>query len=183
MAKDTRLDSKELYRKAALAMRADPKATFDNLTRQLGSSTQDVVDMLRSSSMHVTGLSDDVNGWPVNVLDDLSQMLTSLLRRDIEHFIGIALRHKSAWRTDGALIALSDLAGAATRNKTCAPTAGFYGHPDAYYEKSISNAYTEVFANLTALAGNRLPGWWSIIKHLSPTLATEYERTIKATAV
>lgn len=85
----------------------------------------------------------------------------------------------SSWRKDGTLAALSDLIGAATRNRAASYNDGFPGHSDSYYKNAALFSPTETFANLTALAGAPNSYWWTITQRLAPNMAALFRQIIE----
>jgi SPP1 gp7 family putative phage head morphogenesis protein len=80
---------------------------------------------------------------------------------------------------DGSLAMLSDLAGAATKNRVVGHADGWWGHSTSYYNQAGYKQYTEVFANLTALAGHPNAYWWEVVRLLMPRTAGMYRQIIE----
>lgn len=86
---------------------------------------------------------------------------------------------RESWRK-GLLGEFADLIGAATRNRIASINAGFPGHTEAYYRKRAGFGQgTEVFANLTTLAGAPEAVWWDLASRFVPRLVRVFEEIIR----
>lgn len=91
-------------------------------------------------------------------------------------------KHGDSWRKDGSMSSLSDMMGAATRNKVSDFKRGFPGHTDQYYREYGPRQATEAFANLTALAGHENRYWWTLARRFAPNMADLYRLIIEGEA-
>jgi hypothetical protein len=166
------------YNDAALAMIKSPEKAVLAAAYALGLNHVDVIDLVRTSTLLLD--SSNPSDWNSPQRAAIGRLLHALKIKDVERAIALCVPDMSTrqWQVDGALVALSDLVGASTLNRVCAYQSGYYGHEDDYYAKGPDYRYTEVFANLTALAGHNKPAWWALIKHLAPDLASVYEQVV-----
>lgn len=84
-----------------------------------------------------------------------------------------------SWRKDGALSALSDLFGSASRNKVASYHNSFPGHSDSYYKQAPYMPTTESFANLASMAGHPNAYWWEITKRFAPAMVELFRQIIE----
>ena len=177
------------YAKANAAMveaGADGReAELRKMADDAGIDLDSFTDILKRSTLLLSGESKITD---FGVAARVARMLAAIKRGDAQEFL-IAASFKDdkelwklsgkIWRIDGALSALSDLVGATTRNNVASYSDGFPGHSDVYYRRAPYSAGTEVFANLTALAGHPLGYWWEITKRFVPNVSAEFEKIFK----
>lgn len=82
-------------------------------------------------------------------------------------------------RMKGAAPMFSDMIGAITNNSIMSYNKGWFGHSASYYRKRGADGNgTEMFANLTALYGDKNRYTWEIVKRFAPEPARLYEELL-----
>lgn len=161
---------------------------LEDLAKSANINLEEFVEFLRVETFILEGSSIESLGVSVRI----GKMLKALELRDPEEFIRLAVfrdadstgpefnsvRGLRSWAKSGSLGMLSDLIGALTKNYVCGHKNGFFGHSDAYYRKSPSNANTEVFANAIDMLSNPNPLWAKIAKTFAPSTMQKMEEFI-----
>ncbi len=155
-----------------------------------GIGLDDFLGFLAAESF-VLSLPDGVSN--PNAVGRIAVALDAVARGDVERFLiavnimderavsaeGVQVGFK-AWSERGVTLGmLSDLVGAATRNKVCDHDSRvWFGHSTRYYKEATHRQGTETFANLTAIAAHESPVWWTLAESFAPNMARLFRRII-----
>lgn len=164
--------------------RAARARELEKIATKAGVDLEQFVEVIRSSTLI---LEAGAEVGDLGVSARLAKALVAVERGDVQTFLEAVsfkdvptdyMTTSRSWRKDGALASLSDLAGAATKNRVAGHQNGFPGHSDAYYARQAENQNTEAFANLTALAGHPVAYWWELAKRFAPAMSALFEQLI-----
>lgn len=144
--------------------------------KRIGIDFDDLVTMLKENSEATfDGISGEVK---------LARILRAIEIGDAERFVYEAVGMDSSdWHVrreslkKGNLGSFSDLIGAATGNKAANHHDGFAGHSNSYYRRPGARQ-TEVFANLTSLAGGPHPILWELAQRFFPKVTKAYQEAL-----
>lgn len=144
--------------------------------KRIGIDFDDLVTMLtENSAATFDGISGEVK---------LARILRAIEIGDAERFVYEAVGMDSSdWHVrreslkKGNLGSFSDLIGAATGNKAANHHDGFAGHSNSYYRRPGARQ-TEVFANLTSLAGGPHPILWELAQRFFPKVTKAYQEAL-----
>lgn len=136
----------------------------------------------------------ELGAMQIGQANRIAKMMAALSRGDAEEFVRLGYfldvtdrdsvmamirERRRQTEKDPVIALLSGLIGALTRNQAASYHDGFPGHSNKYYRSSPIKPGTEVFANLTALAGHPNRYWWELAKQLFPNITARYESAIK----
>lgn len=195
--KSKKLDAFNLQRSAAYASaqdrivdadRGDRESVLRAIAKENGVDFDRFMRIVRDSTLVLDGESIQLAQAA-----RIAKMMVAVGRGDAEEFVRLGLfldnqnpadamdmfrLRKRTGEKDPAIAMLSDLTGASTRNQAANFAEGFPGHSKNYYSKGPHYSLTEVFANLTALAGHKNPYWWELVRRFFPKSSAEYQEII-----